>query len=47
MRIDSAVTADDISLAETVAPAAMLLAGVPLLTMLVMTAVRYIASGTL
>jgi hypothetical protein len=34
------------TLAETMAPAALLLGGVPMLTMLVMVAVRYVADGT-
>jgi hypothetical protein len=32
---------------ETLVPVATLLGGVPLLTVLVMTAARYVASGTL
>ena len=35
------------TLAETVAPAAFLLGAVPVLTTLVMTAVRYVADGTI
>ena len=33
------------TLAETLPPVAMLLGGVPILTVLVMTAARYVASG--
>ncbi|HEY2776233.1 MAG TPA: hypothetical protein VGK20_19485 [Candidatus Binatia bacterium] len=36
-----------VSLHETLPPVAMLLGGVPALTILVMTAVRYVASGTI
>jgi hypothetical protein len=37
----------DITLADTLVPVATLLGGVPLLTVLVMTAARYVSSGTL
>jgi len=37
----------DITLADSLPPIAMLLGGVPLLTILAMTAARYVASGTL
>jgi hypothetical protein len=44
---DHAATADDtITLADTFTPAVTLLGGVPILTVLCMTAVRYVASGT-
>ena len=44
---DHAATVDDtITLADTITPAVTLLGGVPILTVLCMTAVRYIASGT-
>jgi hypothetical protein len=43
----TAIHDDTISLADTAMPAAMLLGGVPMLTVLVMTAVRYVASGTI
>jgi hypothetical protein len=46
--IDSCATVDDnVTLADTLPPVAMLLGGVPVLTLLVMTAVRYVASGTI
>jgi len=38
---------DPVTLAETLPPVVMLLGGVPALTVLVMTAVRYVASGTI
>jgi hypothetical protein len=42
-----AVTAEEaITLADTIPSAVTLLAGVPMLTLLVMTAARYVASGT-
>jgi hypothetical protein len=44
---DHAASANDpITLADTITPAVTLLGGVPILTVLCMTAVRYIASGT-
>lgn len=47
-RSSVAVVADDeVTLAETLPPAATLLAGVPALTILAMIAIRYVASGTL
>lgn len=46
--IDQAALGDDaITLADTLPPIAILLGGVPLLTILAMTAARYVASGTL
>ena len=45
--INQAAIADDtITFAETLPSVAMLLGGVPVITLLVMTAVRYVASGT-
>jgi hypothetical protein len=42
-----AATAEEtITLADTITPAVTLLGGVPVLTVLCMTALRYIASGT-
>jgi len=38
---------DRVSLADTLPPVALLLGGVPVLTLLVMTAARYVASGTI
>lgn len=38
---------DSATLADTLPPVVMLLGGVPVLTLLVMTAVRYVASGTI
>jgi hypothetical protein len=44
---DHAATAENpITLADTITPAVTLLGGVPILTVLCMTAVRYVASGT-
>lgn len=44
---DHAATADDhITIADTITPAITLLGGVPMLTLLCMIAVRYVASGT-
>lgn len=37
----------DVTLLETLPPVALVLGGVPVLTLLGMTAVRYVASGTL
>ncbi|MFN2425030.1 MAG: hypothetical protein ABR587_01140 [Candidatus Binatia bacterium] len=37
----------DVSLAETLPSVALLLGGVPVLTVLMMTAFRYVASGTI
>ena len=45
---DQAATAEEsITLADTIPPAITLLGGVPILTVLCMTAVRYVASGTI
>jgi|PlaIllAssembly_1097288.scaffolds.fasta_scaffold1544922_2 hypothetical protein len=44
---DQSATVDDpVRLADTLPSVALLLGGVPALTLLVMTAVRYVASGT-
>jgi hypothetical protein len=44
---DQTATADDaITLADTIPPAVTLLGGVPILTVLCITAFRYVASGT-
>lgn len=47
---NSSALADDgmtgITLADTLPPVAMLLGGVPVLTVLVMAAARYVASGS-
>jgi len=46
--INPFATVDDpVTLADTLPPVVLLLGGVPVLTLLVMTAVRYVASGTL
>lgn len=44
---DTMALNEPIKLTDTLPPVALLLGGVPLLTVLVMTAVRYVASGTL
>lgn len=38
---------EPVSLADTLPPVVLLLGGVPVLTLLVMTAIRYVASGTI
>ncbi len=44
---EHAATADEtITLSDTITPAVTLLGGVPMLTLLCMMAVRYVASGT-
>ncbi len=40
------LTENPISFTDTLPPVALLLGGVPTLTVFVMTAVRYVASGT-
>jgi len=46
--IDSSVIQDQsITFADAAMPAAALLGGIPVLTILVMTAVRYVANGTI
>lgn len=46
--IDHAATPSPVvPFAEAIAPVATLLTGVPVLTVLVMTAVRYVADGTI
>ena len=46
MNHQAATSDDSVTLADTLPPVAILLGGVPILTVLVMTAVRYVASGT-
>jgi hypothetical protein len=48
MNIEQATFADDtMTLSETLPSIGLLLLGVPTLTVLVMSAVRYVASGTI
>jgi bacterioferritin (cytochrome b1) len=42
----AAITENEMTLADTLTPVALLLGGVPTLTVFVMTAARYVASGT-